>query len=240
MVKHIYNLGNRVANHYIVQTEQGCIIIDTGYPGGFARFKQGFESLGLNGEDIRFLFLTHAHDDHAGFLNEMLDYTKAPVIMDELSVERLRKGQNCADGHCSTKLAQLSCKMMGLFGLGEHRFPPVDRIDRYILFDGKQQPLREAGIDAEIIDLPGHTADSIGLLFDTGELFCGDAAMNGFPSTARHTIWIECVADFQRSWDRMIQLKPAIIMPAHGRPFPKEDLLKYRHFMDGRKLYRLQ
>ena len=34
----ILNLGNRVVNNYLVSSEIGYILIDTGYAGGFPRF----------------------------------------------------------------------------------------------------------------------------------------------------------------------------------------------------------
>ena len=93
------------------------------------------------------------------------------------------------------------------------------------------------GLPIRILFLPGHTADSIGLLLtQTGDLFCGDAAMNAVISVARHTIWIENAAAFSASWDVMLGAAPKRIVPSHGRPFSPEDLKKYRHYLDGRAL----
>jgi len=67
----------------------------------------------------------------------------------------------------------------------------------------------------------------MGLLLSDGKLLCGDAAMYGFPSTGRQTIWIEDKSEFFKSWDTMIKLKPVKIYPSHGRPFAASDLEKY-------------
>lgn len=50
-------------------------------------------------------------------------------------------------------------------------------------------------------------------------MFCGDAAMNGVPSLHKITIWAENKDDYLNSWRRMIELKPGIIYPGHGKPF---------------------
>lgn len=233
----ILNLGNLVLNNYVIKTGKGCIVIDTGYPGGFEEFEKKFEAEGLKPEDVKLIFLTHAHDDHAGFLNELLDYASAPVVLHKSSVDRLKKGQNSFDGCCPTVQAYVFFKMMGLFGKGKHIFPPVDRVDKYLIFDGERQFMQEYGFDATIIELPGHTGDSIGLHFGDGSLFCGDSAMNGFPSRARHIIWIENVQDFKKSWEVIMELNVSTLYPSHGKPFSPQDLKKYRHFMDGRKVY---
>ena len=77
----IYNFGNMVVNNYMIPYESGWLLIDTGYAGGFPRFKRLLDKSGIDEKDIRYVFLTHAHDDHAGFLNEILSATDAKVIL---------------------------------------------------------------------------------------------------------------------------------------------------------------
>lgn len=64
----IYNLGNRVVNNYLVSLdEDGYVLIDTGYADGFKGFTKKLEETGVTPKEIKYVFLTHAHDDHAGF-----------------------------------------------------------------------------------------------------------------------------------------------------------------------------
>ena len=74
----------------------------------------------------------------------------------------------------------------------------------------------EKELNGKIIDTPGHTADSISLLIDDGVLFCGDSAMNGFPSTHKITIFAESKLEFIQSWKTIINTKPKMIYPGHG------------------------
>ena len=128
---------------------------------------------------------------------------------------------------------------MALVGKGKHEFPPVDLSNRANIANNNPKYFYSMGLPAEIVMLPGHTADSIGLLLEGDKLFCGDAAMNNFPSIARQIIWIENLKNYQQSWDVMINSGAKIIFPGHGNPFPVEDLIRYRHFMDGKRLYPL-
>ena len=67
----IYNLGNRVVNNNLVNLdESGYVLVDTGYVEGYADFLKRLEKTGVSPKDIKYVFLTHAHDDHAGFLND--------------------------------------------------------------------------------------------------------------------------------------------------------------------------
>ena len=85
------------------------------------------------------------------------------------------------------------------------------------------------------------------IMIDTGYehslnnvIFCGDAAMNGFPSIKRLIIWIEDKTDFEKSWDVLLAEDANTIYPAHGRPFPKYDLAKFKKYISRIRLYKLK
>ena len=121
----IWNLGTRVVNNYLISSRDGLILIDTGYAGGFPRFLKLLEKNHIEPQEIKYIFLTHAHDDHAGFLNEVLSVTDAPVILHPKAVDGLQRGQNSFEGGSSSGLALLFCKILTLCGKGEHKFPAM-------------------------------------------------------------------------------------------------------------------
>lgn len=53
----IINLGNRVVNNYLIDYEDGYILIDTGYQNGFRRFQRNIRKRNINPDDIKFIFL---------------------------------------------------------------------------------------------------------------------------------------------------------------------------------------
>ena len=235
----IRNLGNRVVNNWLIPGDDGYILIDTGYENGFRRFKKKLKKAGIQPEGIRYVFLTHAHDDHAGFLNDALAITKAKVILHPLAVDGLKKGRNSFEGGCSGRLAWLFCKVLALVGHGDHRYPAirVEYLDRLIPINSEQ--FRKLDFPYEVVETPGHTADHISLL--TGNnLFCGDAAMNGFPGRKRIIIWIGNLLQFRQSWEKILKAGPEMIFPGHGYPFPASDLEKYLPCLDRIRLYPLK
>lgn len=228
----VYNLGNRVVNNYLVSLDDGgYVLIDTGYAENYPAFRKRLEKTGVSFKEIEYIFLTHAHDDHAGFLNEVLAITDAKVILHPKAIDRLLEGQNSFKGGCSSRLAWLFCQILALFGKGEHKYPPLKKeyLDRLITIDSPA--FMALSLPFEVIETPGHTADHISMLKD-GILFCGDAAMNGFPSIKRTIIWIEDLEQYKRSWEKMIELNPTLVYPAHGKPFPTSDLKKYQSHLD--------
>ena len=238
----IYNAGNRIMNTYVYQTSVGYIMVDTGYEHSLVSVEDKLNKQGIELSDIKYVFLTHAHDDHAGFLNELLGKnTDLKVITSDKAMPTLKRGQNSFDGGCSTMFAWVFCKLMGLVGKSEHRFPPIEERynDRFIEITEENKSDLEGLLEGEILFTPGHTSDSISLkLGDV--IFCGDAAMNGLPSSKRLIIWIESVADFEKSWERLIFTNAKTIYPAHGKPFTKSNLAKYKSVISKIRLRKLK
>ena len=235
----IINLGTRIVNNYLISSEAGWILIDTGYARGFPHFLNMLEKNQIRPKDIRFVFLTHAHDDHAGFLNEVLAATDAEVILHPKAMAGLKRGQNSFEGGCSSSLAWLFCQVLALFGHGDHRYPAMrdEYLDRLIPIDSER--FKALHFPYEVLETPGHTADHIALVAED-KMFCGDAAMNGFPSRRRTTIWIENLEQYERSWEDILRVHPVELYPAHGKPFPTADLEKNLPFVARIRLYPLK
>lgn len=160
----------------------------------------------------------------------------AQVILSPLAVPVLAEGENPIN-----EGAGYSSKLASMFGLfvKDFKFPPVELGERGIYFLGDDYQLfMEMGLPIQIVSLPGHTPDSLGLILtESKQLFCGDAAMNAVISVAKHTIWIDDREQFQASWDKMISMDISKIYPSHGTPFSPKALIKNRHFLDTRKLF---
>ena len=229
-------------NTYVYPCEEGYIMVDTGYEHSLKDIERKLNQKNISLTDIKYVFLTHAHDDHAGFLNELLSKTTdLKVIMSDKSMETLKKGHNSFVGGCSTLLAWIFCKLMGIVGKEEHRFPIIEDKydDRFIEITENNKNELEKILNGKILFTPGHTADSISLKVEK-IVFCGDAAMNGFPSVKRLIIWIENVYQFKQSWDVILNTDAEKIYPAHGIPFDKNDIRKYMHKIQNVRLRPLQ
>ena len=227
-------IGNPLVRGYVLETPLGWIAVDTGYAGGLNSYLRRFSKFAPPGE-IKYIVLTHAHDDHTGFLAALLKESGARLVCSEKSLTQLASGKNAMPpgaGFISRPAARLSAMMK------HAAVPPVvPDASAIVLGNEADQPFLALGLPIRVLYLPGHTSDSIGLLLEeTGELFCGDAAGNSFLAPARHSILIEDLGEYQRSWDRMLAANPTRIYPSHGKPFLAEDLVKYRHYMDARKL----
>ena len=230
----VHDIGSYAFRNYLLDTPQGVIAIDTGYPGGAEHFISRFKKLWPLSR-LRYIFLSHHHDDHAGFLKDLLQTTDAQVVLHPLANAHLQAG--CNSDMPGGGYSSWPASLFGLMKKG-FSFPPVTLGERSVFLKGEEdQPFQALGLPIQVLFLPGHTPDSLGLFLpETGQLFCADAAMNAVISVARHTIWIDDALEFGRSWDKMLALRPTKIYPSHGNPFSPKDLLKYRNYLNGKCL----
>jgi hydroxyacylglutathione hydrolase len=94
------------------------------------------------------------------------------------------------------------------------------------LFIDEGYDFSEYGFDAKVLEIPGHSKGSIGVLTSSGDLFCGDLLANvGKPS-----IWsiIDDPDAARASVERLKSLQINTVFPGHGQPFSMELFMKTR------------
>jgi metal-dependent hydrolase (beta-lactamase superfamily II) len=81
-------------------------MIDTGYEHNLKDVETKLNKKGIKLSDIKYVFLTHAHDDHAGFLNELLGKnTDLKVII----VSDLHQTHAANDNQCCQSNKRINC-----------------------------------------------------------------------------------------------------------------------------------
>ena len=213
---------------YLIQCTDGYLLIDTSYPKYFNAFKKQLHNLHINISDIKYLLLTHHHDDHAGFAHQLLTESGCRLIIHENAVAPLKNGESEQTMHPVNIRVKVVFSLFSLF----HRhfaFPPVIPDDNDILVVGDNaELLRSIGIDGKILYTPGHSSDSISVLLSDGRAFVGDVAMNflRFTGIKHRPIFVEDIETVYRSWDHLITEGAKVIYPAHGKPFPYAELTR--------------
>jgi len=79
---------------YLLKCTGGYLLIDTDYQKYYARFEKKLSNLGIATSDIKYLLLTHHHDDHAGFAAELVRRTGCRVIAHRNAVSALEEGKS--------------------------------------------------------------------------------------------------------------------------------------------------
>ena len=203
----IFNLS---VNCYLVKTDQGYLLIDTGLPSGRKGIEQALETLGAQPDNLKLIVLTHGDIDHCGNAGYFREKFEVPIAMHDDDVGMVERGDMFWNRKDPNSLIRAIFGV--LFGL-----KPADRFkpDLY-LEDGST--LAEYGWNAKIIHIPGHSKGSIGILSPTGDLFCGDLLGN----LTNPELWsiIDDWPAANTSVEKLKCLAIKTVYPGHGNPFP--------------------
>jgi glyoxylase-like metal-dependent hydrolase (beta-lactamase superfamily II) len=178
--------------------------------------------------EIRYLLLTHHHDDHAGFAAELRKRTGCRIIAHRNGVGPLSQGEPEDTIQPVNRRVKFVFSIFSLF----HRqfgFPPLILGENDILLtDDDFELLKSIGINGKIIYTPGHTRDSISVILSDGSAFVGDVAMNFLRLTGigHRPIYIEDINTVYESWQKLIEQGAKVIYPSHGRPFSARKLAR--------------
>lgn len=209
-----YRLGS--VNCYLVDTDAGFVLIDTGGSNRRADLVGELESAGCKPGNLNLIVLTHGDFDHAGncaFLREKFGTRTAMHYDDSGMVERGDMFYNRVSGNA---LFRRIVPVLFRFAKAD-RFKP----DLYIQ---EGDDISAYGLDARVLHLPGHSRGSIGILTADGDLFCGDLLDNtdgpGLGSI------MDDLATAKASVEKLRGLEIHTIYPGHGRPFPMETFMR--------------
>jgi len=146
----VFSLKNGVNSSFLFKADNGYILFDAG--SNARKFEASLNELGINTDDIKWIFLSHSDYDHVSALTL---FPKAVIYMnkDELPLINGTIKRNV---------------------LGANTLPSGIDISRITLLHDKQV-LYPGGIKTECTAAPGHTPGSMIYLINGRYLFSGDA-----------------------------------------------------------------
>ncbi len=218
------------ANGWLIRSRKGAVLVDAGYDRQESRFVYALRRMGYRPRDLRLIVITHAHLDHFGALAAIKRYTGATIIVHEAEAEYLRTG------------VPLMPKALSVWGkmwlaLGR-KFPEllkVQPVEPDIVVSGEVD-LSEWGIDARLIETPGHSPGSMSVLFKGGTAFAGDVAVSSFRARfgVRAAGFGDDPEELTASWRKLVAAGVRRICPGHGKPYPIKCLVRLIEKADGR------
>jgi glyoxylase-like metal-dependent hydrolase (beta-lactamase superfamily II) len=219
-----------MSNLFLIACKGGYLQVDTGYELDYPAYRTQLSRLGIKLEEIKYLLLTHHHDDHAGFLNELTCDADITIFAHEQAKELLKTGKNDKSrggGYVNGVINFVAGIKMRFDPRWTLSFPPFTLRERDILVSADDdQLLRKIGIEGRILTTPGHCVDHIAIVLDNGDTFCGDAAASFLLAlgTRYCTVFMTDMEDAYRSWQKMLDARAQVIYPSHGKAFSAEKL----------------
>jgi glyoxylase-like metal-dependent hydrolase (beta-lactamase superfamily II) len=206
---------------YLLKCTDGYLLIDTSYPRYYSQFERKLLNLGVATSDIKYLLLSHHHDDHAGFAAELVQRIGCPVIAHRNAVSPLKQGRSEETDKPVNRRVRIVYACYELIHR-DYKFPPLTLAE-----EDNESLLRGIGIDGAVLHTPGHSRDSISVLLSDGSAFVGDAAMNflRWTGVGHRPIYIEDINTVYESWRNLRERGARVIYPSHGKPFSATKLV---------------
>jgi metallo-beta-lactamase class B len=138
LIGNVYWVGTYDLSTYLITTDAGHILINTGFAETVPEIKKGVEQLGFDFDDVEILLATHAHGDHVAGLAELKRQTGARMLMSTADAVLLE------DGGVSD------------FRFGDGRTPSFEavQVDRRL---DDQDTIELGGVTLTAHHHPGHT-----------------------------------------------------------------------------------
>lgn len=198
-------------NCYLLMGDAGAILIDTANPHYSDLILRQLGNVSVN-----LIVLTHGHSDHVGSAAELSQKLHAPVAMHEADAPLITApASRKLQGHTllGRVLAGASQSVMAKTRVSP--FVPTVQVDEG--FD-----LSAYGVRAQVVALPGHTAGSIGILTNTGDIIVGDAAFHMLRPTGARIY--EDRKGMEASVEKIRRLCTGSIYVGHGNPIKSAEL----------------
>lgn len=161
---HQFSVG---ANAFLIDGDDGVVLIDAGVPKRHQVILDGLRSIGRSPSEVIAILVTHGHTDHFGSARTLRDETSAPVIASVGDAPYLRGEQPPPPPPIFD---------VPILNLVTHLIPSAQPMTVDHAVTSGPVPIAS---DISAIATPGHTRGHISFLLDRhgGVLFAGDSAM---------------------------------------------------------------
>ncbi|MCR5033064.1 MAG: MBL fold metallo-hydrolase [Lachnospiraceae bacterium] len=95
----LFFVGNKDSATHLVDTGEGLILFDTGYPNMKEYLPQSIQQAGFDPKDIRMIFHTHGHFDHFGATALLKEMSGAVTYLSAVDARMLRQQPEMALCH---------------------------------------------------------------------------------------------------------------------------------------------
>lgn len=237
MKQEITRIDLRGVNSYLVKSESGFVLFDTG---GHTFMDKQFtnrrellvsklEEAGCVPGNLSLVVLTHGDYDHAfnaAYIRESYGAKIAVHPADRKLVEDPDMNDIMSNFHFRTFIYKVAVKLISkkCYEVSQKVLDNYERFTPDLLID-ESFKLSDYGLDAEILHIPGHTPGSIGILIRgwssatqiTHELISGDTLANmGKPGVAMNAVDFKQLAE---SVNKLKRYQINTVYPGHGEPF---------------------
>jgi glyoxylase-like metal-dependent hydrolase (beta-lactamase superfamily II) len=222
----VHRLGDGMVNFYLVEDDDGLVLVDSGLPGHYAMLLDRLAGIGRTVGEIRAVLLTHGHLDHLGLAERIRQESGAGVWVHPADRAALAKPLSAPKAERS--LFGYAVRRPAAIGVPLHvarnggfRTPSVAETRDIVPGAPLDVPGRPLAVAA-----PGHTPGSVmfsfagrGLLFTGDALITHDGVTGGDGPRIPSRAFTADSAQALRSLDALAGLEATLLLPGHGEAY---------------------
>jgi len=223
IVPDLFQISLGMVNAFLIDSDDGLTLIDTGVAGSSEKILQAIRMLGRQPADLQHILVTHCHGDHTGSLAELKEKSDALAYMHLEDAAMVRVGQTMRPVTPAPNLIAKILFRLFINRSGHNMVAPAG-IEQEVT-DGQELPIA-GGLTA--IHVPGHCAGQLAFLWPQhgGVLFVADAAANII--RLGWSIVYEDLAEGKRSLAKLAGLEFETACFGHGKPIIRGASERFR------------
>ena len=212
---HSYQILN--VKIFLIPTDSGNLLIDTGIPGTEKKIIKAFQFWGIAPDSVSLIILSHGHLDHIGCLNYIQEITGAKVLCHSSYGLRLAAGEYEEAVPRSLFWKIFNNPVSRLLGSRLKSVQPDILIDDFL-------DLNAFGLKGSIIYTPGHSPGSISVLIGSGDVLAGDLIRTNRKGDIDTGLFYSNRINILASLESIAKHQPNRIHLSHGRTITGDEL----------------
>jgi glyoxylase-like metal-dependent hydrolase (beta-lactamase superfamily II) len=201
-------------NCYLIKTDEGFVLIDTGVSRLRGTLEELFETAGCAAGNLKLIILTNGTMDAMGNAAFVRQKYGSQIAMHSEDLKMVEDGE-FPQRQFKSKFPEVVYKLL-VRRIGKKMTASLTRFHPD-LFVEDGFDLSEFGLPAHILHTPGFTPGSICILFDDGTLISGNTIINQGKSFTTPFVLTTYEA-LGKSIDRLKSMKLQTIYPGMGNP----------------------
>lgn len=199
---------------YLMEQPSGLLLVDAGLVRQEEKVFQVMREIGR--DDLKAIYLTHAHLDHVGSAAAIKQRTKAPIIIHKADAEDLRLGKTNIG--TASRFGQLNAFFLPIAEL----FIGAPAMEPDVIVD-ESDTLASVNMLGEVLHIPGHTAGSTALIVQSDEkrlAFAGDLLTASSRGARLQQMYATDWGVLPHSLRKLHAAQPDLIYTGHGSQNP--------------------
>lgn len=223
LVDGVYQLGTWMVNSYVIDGDEGVILVDTLGSKSENLIAESLKEIGRSLADVQAVLLTHSHIDHTSGAAAVKAVSKATLYASRAETPAIQ-------GAVRPPMPPTPWYVRPMFWMSVLFSSPPAEVDHFVSEDSREL----VPGDLRAIDTPGHTPGHTSYLLDRagGVLLVGDAAVAAKDGSVKRGSSNRSTSEVDGSLHHLAEFDFEIAAFGHSNPIRTQASAAFRRFAE--------